>query len=81
LFIPIPARDQINVWFNLPVNQSVAIKIYDLFGNVLIILPKRDYQEGENYLNIPLLNFKPGVYMMEFKTDTEVLARKVLIEK
>jgi hypothetical protein len=78
---PNPAVDQINIWFNLVGNQSVKIKIFDLFGNVLFILPKRDYLEGENYLNIPLFNFKPGVYMMEFKTDKEVLGRKILIEK
>jgi beta-glucosidase len=78
---PNPAKNQINIWFNLSVNKPVTIKVYDLFGKVLLVLPDRDFQAGDNYLNIPLFNFDNGVYLLEFKTNTEIKTRKVIIQK
>jgi beta-glucosidase len=81
MIYPNPATDQINIWFNLAVPQPVSVNIYNLTGKLLLVLPKTDYQDGDNYLNIPLSNFNNGVYMLQFKTNTEIITRKVLIQK
>jgi hypothetical protein len=81
LVYPNPARDQINIWFNLSAPQTVTVKIFNLLGKVLLDIPKMDYQDGDNYLNISLFNFDNGVYLLEFKTNTEVKTRKVLIQR
>jgi len=47
----------------------------------LLVLPKTYYQDGDNYLNIPLNNFDNGFYFLEFITSTEVRTRKLLIQK
>jgi beta-glucosidase len=81
IIYPNPAADQVNIWFNLATQQSVTVNIYNLTGKLLIILPKTDYQAGDNYLNIPLPDFDNGVYLLQFKTNTEIITRKVLIHK
>ena len=78
---PNPATDQITIWFNLPTPQPVTVKIFNLLGKVLLDIPKMDYQDGDNYLTIPLLNFMNGIYFMEFKTNDELKTKKVFIQK
>jgi hypothetical protein len=81
IIYPNPAADQVNIWFNLATQQPVTVNIYNLTGKLLLILPKTDYQAGDNYLNIPLPDFDNGVYLLQFKTNTEIITRKVLIHK
>ena len=81
IIYPNPAQNDINIWFNLSVPQPVTIKICNLPGKVLLVLPKTYYQDGDNYLNIPLNNFDNGFYFLEFITSTEVRTRKLLIQK
>jgi beta-glucosidase len=78
---PNPAQNQLNIWFHLSIPQPVSIKIYDLFGKEILVLPKNDYQEGDNYIFLPLGNLKNGIYLMEFKTNNEVKTEKILIQK
>jgi hypothetical protein len=73
--------DQVNIWFNLATPQPVSVNIYNLTGKLLFALPKTDYQAGDNYLNIPLPDFDNGVYLLQFKTNDEILTRKILIHK
>ncbi len=77
---PNPAADQVNVWFNLATPQPVTVNIYNLTGKLLLVLPKTNYQDGDNYLNIPLSGFNNGVYLLQFKTNTDIITRKLIIQ-
>ncbi|MGC1391936.1 MAG: glycoside hydrolase family 3 C-terminal domain-containing protein, partial [Bacteroidales bacterium] len=78
---PNPVRNQINIWFNLPAQQPVTLSIYNLTGKLLVVLPKTDYQAGDNYINIPVFNSQNGIYLLQFKTETELITRKVIVQK
>jgi hypothetical protein len=81
MIYPNPATDQVNVWFNLATPQPVTVNIYNLTGKLLLVLPETNYQDGDNYMNIPFSDFDNGVYLLQFKTSTEILTRKVIIQK
>lgn len=81
IIYPNPAQNEINLWFHLSDPQPVTIKVCNLLGKVMLILPEKNYLAGDNYLNIPVFSLDNGFYFLEFKTNMGVKSKKVLIQK
>ena len=71
---PNPAKEYVNVIFN---NHKVSeVIVADITGRVL---NRMSAPEGEATMQIPMLQYAPGTYLVQFVTDNGILSKKINI--
>lgn len=69
LLSPNPAKDYINVEFNLERNETVTIKIVDATGRVVSVVSNSVMDHGKNKIVVPTNNLASGVYSLSIETE------------
>ena len=71
---PNPAKDQINVIFN---NHSVKeVMVTDLSGRMIY---STNVEDGAATMQLPLNNYAAGTYLVQFKTASETITKKITV--
>lgn len=79
---PNPANNQTTILFTLLQPQIAQINLYHLNGALLkSILPKTMYDQGLHELTLDVTTLPPGVYYLNWQTETNVETKKVFIQR
>lgn len=72
---PNPASESVNVHLTNIVKSSGTIRIYNVFGHLLITMPVN----GMNDINLNVSQLNSGVYMVEYSDGTSKYSQKLVI--
>ncbi|MFH0866690.1 MAG: M43 family zinc metalloprotease [Bacteroidota bacterium] len=77
---PNPAKDQATLAYNIDKDCSVTLKLYDITGSMK---SENVYTatKGLNTYTIDLTGFIKGLYIMELNNGSEVVVKKLMVEK
>lgn len=75
---PNPAKDKLNISFNLKENSSIDISLNDISGKQIIFESHNVYQ-GENQLSLNVNKVSDGIYILNIATKKGNLRYKVVI--
>ncbi len=71
---PNPTRDYVNVIFN---NHKVSeVIVTDIAGR---ILNRMNAPEGEATMQVPMTQYAPGIYLVQFVTENGIISKKINI--
>ena len=76
---PNPAKDRINLSFNLKENTKIDLSLNDISGKKLLF-ETFNANEGNNQLNLDVSNILKGVYILNIETSKGSLNYKVVIK-
>jgi hypothetical protein len=77
---PNPVRDNVSISFNSPVDQSATLRVFDLMGKTLFIVPV-ELNMGDNKFSYDLSNVPQGIYFAELQNGSEKIITKFIVEK
>lgn len=72
-----PVHDQLNVYFNTPLNQDAAIEIFDITGK-LIFNKQYTLTSGRNEINVPVEKLASGIYVANVESGNLKLTSKII---
>jgi hypothetical protein len=75
---PNPATSSINFQFNLPSEDDVKLKLYDLQGKLILEKNFGKLNAGEFLESIDLINVSPGTYICKITGNQYSLTKKVV---
>lgn len=75
---PNPLTENSVLSFTLPVAQTVIVSIYDVHGNLVFNLPKRQYAEGFVTIPIQMAHLPKGIYFATLTLDGSIQTIKVI---
>lgn len=79
---PNPANDELNIPFVLNADQQIQIDLLNLMGqNLMTLVNKRNYMQGQHILNIKSPNVENGVYLIQLKTKHGSWSQKLFLQK
>lgn len=73
---PNPARNQVNVEFNLPSNDAYSFTLVDMKGNIVKTMAGSN-EKGNKKFVINTDNFTPGIYIARLKMDGDTAQEQV----
>jgi hypothetical protein len=76
---PNPAWSSFNVEFFTGVPTKVSILVYDLSGSQVLTIPAEQLNAGPHSLRIDATPLKPGMYLVQIITGSEVQTKKITI--
>lgn len=76
---PNPAKDVLNLAYNVREDSFVEIALVDMKGSVVIKALQKEHEAGEYLCSIPLGNIPQGAYFVRLTTPNTVLTRRVAI--
>lgn len=80
---PNPSNDVVNLNFYLNSEKSIEIRIFDLNGRLLHIIPTENLPAGyyNRSLQLSTLGIIPGVYLINFQTSSNSITKKLIYNK
>ncbi len=75
---PNPASSEISIAFNFSTNERIAIEVYDPLGKKAKSIPQKSYPSGENKIAFDLSGLSPGVYFIQFTTDSGSVTKRIV---
>jgi uncharacterized surface protein with fasciclin (FAS1) repeats len=78
---PNPAREFVNVRYDLVRESNVTIMMYDLTGQQVMYQDQGFSYQGNYSVQLPVFEMTPGLYILVINTDTGQVANKVKIVK
>jgi hypothetical protein len=78
---PNPARDFVNISYDLVNQSNVSFMMYDLTGQQVAYQDEGFSYEGNYTVQIPVIEMTPGLYILVINTDTGQVAKKVKVVK
>jgi hypothetical protein len=77
---PNPTSGDVSVAFELPLEQQVRIRVFDLQGR-LVLNREETGLEGDNTLQMHLGAFAPGVYILDFQSEGLKAQRRLMVQQ
>jgi len=74
---PNPAKEELIVSFGNKQIKNAAIELYDLTGRIVL----SESINNENTKKIELYSIENGCYLLNVKTDTKVIQKKIIVSK
>jgi hypothetical protein len=75
---PNPAHDKLTVHFQTSEEVATSILITDLSGRELLSF-ERSSDKGDNYYEVELGDFAPGIYILTQKTGDEFKQTQIVV--
>ncbi len=75
---PNPADGAIALQLSTPASQNTLIEIFSLSGN---IIHSTKVEKGQTVINLSTDTFSKGMYLVQLKTDSQVITKKIFINK
>jgi hypothetical protein len=79
-FYPNPAKDNVQLSFNLTKKENVNINIYNSIGGLVYSQNQGELQTGNHNVNIKLNSFAKGIYFVNVKAGENIITNKLIIE-
>ena len=76
---PNPAKDQVNIAYDLDFSSKVMIEIFDLVGKKVFETNLGDQPAGSNLTNINVSDFTNGLYLVKITANNFPLTKKIMI--
>ena len=76
---PNPFTESTNVSFDLKQSSSVEIKVYNMLGEVVYVLPEQRMTAGQHVQSIDASGLNRGIYFISLKKDGKLLTQKVTL--
>ncbi len=77
---PNPAKENINLNFNLKENKTVNINIYNNIGAVVFLSNKGQLSSGSHSVDINVSNLAKGIYFLNMQVGDKNVSKKLVIE-
>jgi hypothetical protein len=78
---PNPANNKTSIDFKIDRSEFVKIQVMDVLGNVVILLPGKNYESGSQTVDIDSSKLNSGMYTIVVKIgDTEVSEKLVIVK-
>jgi hypothetical protein len=65
---PNPVKNEATVTYTLGSNSDVSVFVYDITGRIVNTLQQSNVSSGEHKINIEMVNFPAGTYMIQLKS-------------
>ena len=78
---PNPFNPSTNIYFALPKDTHVILKVYNVVGQEIATLANRDYRAGEYTISWDANNLSAGVYFYSLITDDFTQTKKMMLLK
>jgi len=78
---PNPFNPNTTIRFNIPSNEFVILKIYDVLGREAGTLVNENLKAGEYSVNFNAFNLTSGVYFYKLTTGTKSDVKKMIVTK
>ena len=78
---PNPFNPTTNIKFNLPKNEFVTLKVYDMIGNEVKTLVEGIHSAGKYNIEFDGSNLSSGVYFYTLKTENYAETKKMILLK
>jgi hypothetical protein len=78
---PNPFNPTTNIKFNLPKNENVSLKIYDILGNEVQNLVEGVQQAGVYNITVDASNLASGIYFYTLRAGSFVETKKMSLIK
>ena len=78
---PNPFNPSTNIQYDLPKDNFVTIKIYDLLGKEVLILVNEEKTAGSYIISFNASNLSSGIYYYKIKAGSFEQVRKMILLK
>ena len=78
---PNPFNPTTSIRFELPANQPVTLRVFDLSGRQVATLASGVYTAGSHEIRFDASSLSSGVYFYQLQTETATLTRKFTLLK
>ena len=78
---PNPFNSVSTIYYALPSESFVVIKIFDVLGNEIVILESELKQAGYHNIKFDVLNLPSGIYFYRLKAGDFIQAKKMVLMK
>ena len=76
--LPNPTTGVVNVQFSKPILENMDAMLFSING---ILLENQQVQVGNNAVKFDLTELPSGVYLLQLKSGSGVLTKKIVLEK
>ena len=74
---PNPVDNQLSISFGLDKNTAVKVSLFDLTGREIAVLLNVERLNGQQLLNLPLVNLQMGCYFLKIDMGEQVVVKKI----
>jgi hypothetical protein len=78
---PNPVKSSAFIDFEIPVEESLRISIFDAKGSEILIIGEREYARGKNCINIESENLPQGIYYINIRSSKVNIVREINVIK
>jgi len=78
---PNPFNPSTTISYDLPANDFVTLKIFDVLGNEITTLINEEQQAGYHKINFDALALSSGMYFYTLQSDNKILMNKMILIK
>ncbi len=78
-FYPNPAKDELNLDLYTATNDNFSIEIVNAIGQIVLQLPKSNYDEGHHTIKINTSSLNEGIYFYNLHSNDKVQNGKIVI--
>ncbi|HET6244802.1 MAG: S8 family peptidase [Bacteroidetes bacterium] len=76
---PNPSTGNVFVTLNGNESKQVEAKVYNLMGELMVQMNENNFQNRE--IKIDLSNYANGIYLVEVRTDEQLMVKKIMLNK
>lgn len=78
---PNPAKDEVNVVFDMPSKGVVELQLVDLMGKIVLSKEVGQSFGGTQLVKLSTENLRNGTYMLRLQSDGQSFVQKLMIAK
>ncbi len=78
---PVPAKDQLNLTYQLTESSPTTIEIYSITGKKVLSVYKENQSAGEHIESINTSSFEPGSYFARIRSFQGISATRIIVYK
>ncbi len=75
---PNPFSNKTGIVFSIPTESKVGFKLYDLLGNLSIIIPEVSYPSGNHHINLDATSLAPGMYILKMEINNDPARQRMI---
>jgi len=79
--LPNPVTDRSKIRFKLEKRETVSVTITDVSGRTVLLLPGKEFSQGEHRIGFQSLSLNPGIYLLTMQAGNELLSTKFMVNK
>jgi serine protease AprX len=77
---PNPFSETTAIEISLSQSSEMKIELFDLQGRKIRTIADENFAEGKNEINLNKESLAAGIYFLQFKTQTETITKKLVVE-